>query len=177
MGQDFERYWDSLWRDIPLSVFELLTVIFCIVSLVFFALKGFKDGWRYVFGLLLAEYVYLLYCSTVIFRYSNRKREYDFSPLWSYRSYFRGEDPMLLPENIMNIIVFIPIGLLLGISLRSMTWLRTLLIGAFLSVGIETLQFAFMRGFAEFDDLMHNTLGCVLGFGIYKVVSLSLSPL
>lgn len=66
MGVYFEQYWNSLWRDIPLYVFESLAVVFCIGAVVLLALKGFKGGWRYVSGLLLAEYVFLLYCSTVI---------------------------------------------------------------------------------------------------------------
>ena len=73
----FLSYWDSLWRDIPLYVFELLGVVLCIGAVVLFALKGFKSGWRYVSGLLLAEYVFLLYCSTVIFRHVSSVREYD----------------------------------------------------------------------------------------------------
>ena len=169
MWQDFLSYWDSLWRDIPLYVFESLGVVFCIGTVVLFALKGFKGGWRYVSGLLLAEYIFVLYCSTVIFRHVASKRSYDFSPFWSYRSYFRGEDTTLLGENIMNVLVFVPVGLLLGLSSRSMTLLWALLIGVCLSVGIETLQLIFLRGFSEFDDVMHNSLGCVMGYGVYLI--------
>ena len=32
---------------------------------------------------------------------------------------------------------------------------------------IEVLQFVFKRGFAEFDDVFHNVVGCVIGFGVY----------
>lgn len=170
MWQDYLSYWVSLWRDIPLSVYESLGVVFCIGTVVLFALKGFKGGWRYVSGLLLVEYIFVLYCSTVIFRHVASKRSYDFSPFWSYRSYFRGEDTTLLGENIMNVLVFVPIGLLLGLSFRSMTWPRVLLIGACLSAGIETLQFIFLRGFSEFDDVMHNTLGCVMGYGLFRLL-------
>ena len=46
------------------------------------------------------------------------------------------------------------------------------MIGICLSVGIETLQFVFRKGFSEFDDVMHNTLGCLIGYGMYKVISL-----
>ena len=171
MGVYFEQYWNSLWRDIPLYVFESLAVVFCIGAVVLLALKGFKGGWRYVSGLLLAEYVFLLYCSTVIFRHVSAVREYDFTPFWSYCAYFRGNDPQLLPENVMNVVVFIPVGALLSLSTRSMTWLRALLIGVCLSVGIESLQFIFLRGFSEFDDVMHNTLGCVMGYGLFSLLS------
>lgn len=166
----FEQYWRSLWRDIPLFVYEGCAVVFGIGAVALFAAKGIKGGWRYVVGLLLAEYVFLLYCSTVIFRHVSSVKEYDFTPLWSYRSYFRGDDTTLLGENIMNGLVFVPVGLLLGLRFRSMTWLRALLIGASLSVGIESLQFIFLRGFSEFDDVMHNTLGCVMGYGLSSLI-------
>jgi len=26
------------------------------------------------------------------------------------------------------------------------------------------------RGFCEVDDVMHNSLGCLIGYGIYKLV-------
>ena len=70
----------------------------------------------------------------------------------------------------MNVLVFIPVGLLLGLSSPSMTWPRVLLIGVGLSVGIETLQFIFLRGFSEFDDVMHNTLGCLMGYGLFRLL-------
>ena len=93
----------------------------------------------------------------------------------------------------MNVIVFIPIGMILGSLLRvkgswlrngsrllvkgsstseatkSMTWFVALMTGMIISVTIESLQFFLMRGFSEFDDVMHNTLGCMIGYGIYSV--------
>jgi glycopeptide antibiotics resistance protein len=49
-----------------------------------------------------------------------------------------------------------------------MTWWKALLIGGSISVTIESLQFFFMRGFSELDDVMHNTLGCILGYILVK---------
>jgi len=51
---------------------------------------------------------------------------------------------------------------------KSMTWLFTLLIGCSISVTIELLQFFLMRGFSEVDDVMHNTVGCILGYIMVK---------
>ena len=69
-------------------------------------------------------------------------------------------------ENIMNVVVFIPVGILLGIAFKQMTWWKALLIGCSISVTVEALQFWFMKGFSEVDDVMHNTLGTLIGFGI-----------
>lgn len=82
----------------PLYFFEGLAVLFGIGAVGIFALKDFKGGWRYMAELLLAEYVFVLYCSTVIFRHVSSVREYDFTPFWSYRAYFSGPFYLLFSE-------------------------------------------------------------------------------
>lgn len=165
-GEEFLGYWELLWRDIPLWVYEtgLLVLLagLVICSLTF----GIRKGIRYGLVLLLIEFVFLLYCSTVFFR-NTGKLQYDFMPLWSYFSYLRGEDNRLLAENVMNMVVFVPVGVLVGAVFRSMSWKKVLVIGICLSIGIEALQFVFRKGFSEVDDVMHNTLGGVIGYGIY----------
>lgn len=49
-----------------------------------------------------------------------------------------------------------------------MTWWKALLVSCGISVTIESLQFFFMRGFSEVDDVMHNTLGCLIGWCMVK---------
>ena len=124
--------------------------------------------------------------TTVFFRTPGDTRQYDFHPFWSYSR------PDLFVENLMNVIVFIPIGMILGSLLRgkgslsrngswlmvkgsstseatkSMTWLMVAIIGCGISVTIESLQFFFTRGFLEVDDVMHNTLGCLTGWFMVK---------
>lgn len=125
--------------------------------------KGFKTGLRYSAALLLVEYIFLIFCSTVIFRSTGETRQYDFHPFWSYQAIQDGRED-LLAENIMNVVVFIPVGLLLGIAFKQVTWWKALLIGCSISISIESLQFWFMRGFSESDDVMHNTVGCLAGY-------------
>lgn len=166
MWQDVLSYWDSLWRDIPILVYEA-GIFVLIAGLVFFLLTcGIRKGLRYGLGLLLKEYILLIYCSTVFFRNSG-KLQYDFIPFWSYFSYFKGENDRLLAENIMNVVAFVPVGVLVGAVFRAMSWKKLLVIGICLSVGIEVLQFVFRKGFSEVDDVMHNTVGCLIGYGIY----------
>ena len=75
----------------------------------------------------------------------------------------------MLVENVMNVVVFIPIGMILGSLLRVKgSWLVALLIGCSISITIEALQFWFMRGFTELDDVMHNTVGCLIGWFMVK---------
>jgi len=177
MREQFRQYIISLYQDIPQEVYEGLLSVFCLGLVVFIAWKGFKIGLRYSAILLLVEYVFLLFCSTVIFRATGETRQYDFHPFWSYSR------PDLFVENLMNVNVFIPIGMILGSLLRvkgswskygswfkvNGSWLIVLLIGCSISVTIEALQFCCMKGFSEVDDVMHNTVGCLIGYGIYSV--------
>ena len=104
-----------------------------------------------------------MFCGEVDAYTSGETRQYDFHPFWSHSR------PDLLIENIMNVIVFIPVGLLLGSLLKVKgSCLIVLLIGCGISVTIESLQFFLMRGFSELDDVMHNTLGCLIGWLVVK---------
>lgn len=124
MREQFRQYIISLYQDIPQEVYEGLLSVFCMGLVVFIAWKGFKTGLRYSATLLLVEYIFLIFCSTVIFRVACETKKYDFHPFWSY------DRPELLVENIMNVIVFIPVGMILGSLLRVKgSWLVALLIG------------------------------------------------
>jgi glycopeptide antibiotics resistance protein len=76
----------------------------------------------------------------------------------------------LLAEIILNILVFIPVGLLLGIALNTATWKKAFIIGVCISIMIEISQFIFKRGFTEFDDVIHNVVGCLIGYGLFCFV-------
>ena len=114
--------------------------------------------------LVMGGYVLILFGSTVFFRGEIIHKGCNLMPFWSYIAYFRGEGDSLLNENIMNVVVFVPVGLLAGLASRSMNFIKILVLGLCVSIIIELLQFTFGKGFAEFDDVMHNSLGCILGY-------------
>lgn len=158
----FKLYIESSKNDVPYYIYEGLMSVFCVVGVVLLICKG-KDAWRDISFMLFCELVVLIYSATVIFRMENVTRKYNFMPFWSY------DKPELLVENIMNIVVFVPIGILLGYSFRNITWWKALFIGASISASIEISQFCLMRGFSELDDVIHNTIGCMIGYGIYSM--------
>ena len=70
----------------------------------------------------------------------------------------------LFMENILNMILLFPAGVLLPIVWdRKMRWWKGLLFGIACSAGIEVLQLVLCRGLFEFDDMIHNGVGCMLG--------------
>ncbi len=78
LKEQFSNYVESLYKDIPVELFEGLLSILCVgvLAIVLFD----KHGWRKIVGLLLVEYVFLIYCSTVIFRTYSEERGFNLSP-------------------------------------------------------------------------------------------------
>lgn len=166
----FNKYLKSLIDGIPYDVYLIAFAVFLIGTIFSLWLYDWKRGFRLSIGLLLFEYVFLIYGSTVFFRQTAKMRLFDMTPLWSYASYFRGEDKNLLTENIMNMVVFVPIGFLLGTGFQTMSWRKIVLTGMSISIGIEILQFLFQKGFTELDDVIHNTIGCMIGYVLWLAV-------
>lgn len=172
MLEELWEYTITLYKEVPASVYKVLLALLCIGVVVIICIRGLRKGWRNTCLLLLAEYVFLLFGSTVLFRNtSNAILGHDFHPFWSYRSYFSGDNSNLLVENIMNVLVFVPLGFLFGIQLSQKFpkgWSVALGLGFLISVSIETLQYFLNRGFSEVDDVIHNTIGCILGYILVK---------
>lgn len=166
--------WDYTYNQIdriPYYIYVVVAVVLCIGALTFYVWKGYEKGTRYTALLAMIEYVGLIYSSTVFFRKTSRRLKYDWHPFWSYQTIDEGKGN-LISENIMNVVLFIPVGLLLGLAIRNVKWWMAGLIGLCISLGIEALQFILWKGFSEFDDVMHNTVGCLLGFGLIHLVRL-----
>lgn len=77
----------------------------------------------------------------------------------------------LIKEHYLNVAFFIPLGMLVWVVLKKKQWWRALELGCAVSILIEVLQLVLKRGMCEFDDVMHNTLGCMVGYGLVKVLA------
>ena len=154
-------------RDIPTSFLVGLLVLFGVGTALLLTVFGWKKGAKWSTGLLLVEYMVLLLALAVLTRKVHPSRTFDFTPFWSYRVILQGGKDALLTQNIENVGAFVPIGLLLGCAFGRMKWWKALAIGGGFSILIEVLQFVYLRGFAEFDDVFHNVIGCVIGYWIY----------
>ena len=175
MREQLEQYILHLYQDVPTEVYEGILSLFCIGVVVGFVIFGWRRGWKKVVGLLLVEYVFLIYCSTVICRkVSEEITGHNFTLFWSYEAIKNGRED-LVTENIMNVVVFVPVGLLTTLVIYDKlklfkAGLFIIALGLFISSSIETLQFFLKRGFSELDDVFHNTLGCLIGFVIVAII-------
>lgn len=64
---------------------------------------------------------------------------------------------------ILNIVCFIPVGLLVGLLLEKYRWAKALLAGLLISLTIEFSQLIWHRGVFDVNDLFNNALGAMIG--------------
>lgn len=168
----FKRYLLELCNKIPLGVYVFLLLIFIISALIIVGSKKISDKKRKIASVLFFEYFTILYCATVFFREVINKQTFSTRPFWSYVALYYGErhPDVLFPQMIMNIVIFIPLGFLQGAAFRNVTWWKTVIVGGSASISIELIQLFTSRGTAEFDDVMHNTLGFLIGYGLFKLI-------
>jgi D-alanyl-D-alanine carboxypeptidase (penicillin-binding protein 5/6) len=74
-------------------------------------------------------------------------------------------------EMVANLIVFIPFGLLLSLTLKQSGFGRKLGLVLVFSLAAEIVQFAFAIGAADITDVVMNTAGGMLGLLLYAVCS------
>ena len=125
MKEQIAEYLISLYKDIPMAVYEGLLSVLCLGTVAIIVCYGLKRSLKWIVGLLLVEYIFLIFCSTVIYRKGYEEAGYELSPFWSYTAIQEGRVE-LLAENIMNVVVFVPVGMLLCMAFKQMTWWKAL---------------------------------------------------
>jgi len=84
-------------------------------------------------------------------------------PFWEISEYLKGNESILF-DIVGNVIMLLPLGILVPIWIRKADSLKKVaLTGCFISVFIEIIQLITTRGFFEIDDIVHNTLGTLIG--------------
>ena len=111
----------------------------------------------YIFCFLFGAYIAAVLWITLFSRIGDRYRGF-LLPFHSYVEILKGNRQFLL-ENIGNVVLFIP----LGVALQSIGVRDVKKAGFLASLLIEVVQFTFALGTFECDDLIHNTLGAVIG--------------
>ena len=121
------------------------------------------DGRRVTPRPLLAAYILFILMETIIGRKIGVGRV-ELVPFWSY------SHPELRVEIILNYMLFIPLGCLLHLCFGEKYGLRVVLAGFLLSASIELIQLLFNIGLFEFDDMIGNTVGCLIGAVVGKLI-------
>lgn len=110
-----DEIYEWLNPRIPVE-YVLISFLVLSISIVIgmLVMKGGRAK-RFVLESLLAEYYFLVLCSTVICRASHGVRHIELIPFWNYLDIWNRVDyPADLIEVLLNVALFVPIGLLLG---------------------------------------------------------------
>jgi glycopeptide antibiotics resistance protein len=79
---------------------------------------------------------------------------------------------MFIYHVVGNCIWFIPLGFFMPLLReRNQKWWKVAITAALVSLSIELLQFILCTGVTDLDDVILNTLGAMIGYGIWKIVS------
>ncbi|RHV89441.1 VanZ family protein [Lachnospiraceae bacterium OF09-33XD] len=114
--------------------------------------------------LLTVAFLAVVFESTVFGRNPLPERQYELHLFWSWNEvFFKGSNKML-EENLLNCLLLVPFGALLpAIFHKRIGWKRSFLYGFLISLTIELCQLVLRRGLFEWDDMIHNAFGCMLG--------------
>ena len=109
---------------------------------------------------LFAVYLLFTFYITVVSREPSGEELIRTEWLAGYKSV---HDVYANSENYLNILLFVPIGCLVGLVARKYRVIYAVLVGLFVSESIECIQLIWKRGVFDVDDLMNNTIGAMIG--------------
>ncbi len=112
---------------------------------------------------LMTAYCFFILAVTLLSRSAYTGIHFQPSFFWSWTV------PAEREQIQMNIIGFIPVGIL---GAKRIKW-KIVPATAGFSLLIELLQLITQRGLFEFDDVIHNTLGTIIGLLIFMLINKS----
>lgn len=140
-----------------------------IIAIVLKALQGKKWCYYLILGCI---YFFLILNITLMGRAYGIVHTVDMDIFQKYSHMFTtgwwGDGQYIAKEIIGNIILFVPLGQLIATVIRGKFPLLIAVISLCVSLSIETTQYCYGLGTFELADLIHNTIGAVCGYYIYK---------
>lgn len=162
----------------------LVLGILCAVVIVALVFVGYKFiyqkkmqgqkklSWIKLLWLVVMICYLLVVCGATLLRVGDFYHGMQMQPLFaSYREAWAEFAARDWRNLILNILMFVPFGFLLPVGIRKMrVFWRTYLCGFIVTLGIEVIQLASGKGIFEWDDILNNTVGTMIGYGIFAIV-------
>lgn len=116
-------------------------------------------------------YCFVVLSATLFMRYPSAMNDQVYPLFYSYYESLILGDMGSWRNILYNYAMFMPLGFLLPLGWKKMQSSRRILFtGFFCSLLIECAQLLTRRGMFEADDLLGNTLGALLGFGLFLLL-------
>ena len=117
---------------------------------------------------IITIYITFVLYMTLLNRSMGNAIDYNLDLFWSYKDMLRVPGNYYFKEIVLNIALFVPFGFLLPMLFEKLDSIKLIVLLSFIfSLFIETSQLVFKVGLFELDDLFDNTLGAVIGYGIF----------
>lgn len=133
-------------------------------------IRWFQNNQKAIETVLFIAWCYVFLRLTLLNRIPKPQRVFRPDFLYELRKFSTGDEDGLYYINlfIKNILLFVPCGLVVP---WKKNWKQVTLIGLFLSGTIEVIQYITRLGECEIDDIISNTLGAAIGYGLYVVAN------
>ena len=165
MGSLFHEIYVSNISTILIAI-PLLLLVWSVIGAAFY--KRMQIIGAFVAVVAIAAILYL-----TIFSRGESGHGADFVPFSSFQ---RAKiQPEMYRSMLMNVFLFVPLGLALPFVFGGSTAKRillTILIGFLLSAAVEAIQFFCNLGMTETDDVICNTVGIAIGSCAYPLLLL-----
>nr|MBP3598710.1 VanZ family protein [Eubacterium sp.] len=151
----------------------LVSIVFLIGAL-FYRRKKKKAGRpisdvKIFWGFVFLMYIVVLLCATLA-RSGGYENALKLQPFSSYIMAWNSASPAEWRNLFINILLFVPFGFLVPFLWeKGKTFWCAYAAGGIVSILIECLQFVFKRGIVEFDDVLNNVVGTMIGYGVYRL--------
>ena len=142
----------------------MIVIIVAISSAFSIRNEGWDTSKRILFP-VFCLYLYMVTGITLLFRWPYDCLKFSLTPFWSYRRAVQNRN--LLLQILLNYVMLLPFGIMAPV------WMKrryVLIVGTIFSVAIELIQFCMRRGRFEFDDIIGNTIGVLIGLEIYTLI-------
>ena len=122
---------------------------------------------------LLLLWLITVFTLTVFIRQPFEGQHFQGELFWSYTYGISNIGTRFVVQMIENVIMYIPFGFLFPFLLKGKcpdiaALGICILVGAAVSFSTESLQYFCKLGLFEFDDVIHNALGTIIGFVLHK---------
>ena len=99
--------------------------------------------------------------------YRGLRRSVSFQDFCRRLGWYKGQ----MENTGLNVLLFVPLGYLLpSVAAFFRRWWKVVLLGLAASLTIETVQLITHLGWFDASDLLHNTVGALIGYGLYKAI-------
>jgi glycopeptide antibiotics resistance protein len=112
---------------------------------------------------ILVLYLGIVLLSTIFTRTAGARR-YELVPFWSWYEMISTGNLGLFEQIRLNCLLLAPVGAILPFALgREFSPKYALGVGILIAAAIEVSQLVLARGLFEWDDMIHNGIGCMAG--------------